>query len=253
MAVAAGWPPNVSREVAAVATAESDRRRCACSYCCCGLLQIHLSAHGVSKTDMCDPIKNLRKGLEIYRGSGNSFASDWFANWDQTARDKYNGVMGKKGPILLPGGDLPEKGALDSALDKINPIDDVAGAISAIGKFIARLFEPEFWVRVGKGVLGAAAVGFGVVILSKAILGFDIPGAVGSRGRSVGRGRGSGGGGALMDADTRDAGADEAGYEAGRRAEIKREARERGKVEQRERSNKEWRKNLEQKGDKPPF
>lgn len=246
MAVAVGWPPGQALEVAAVATAESDRRRCVCSYCCCGLLQIHLSAHGVSKSDMCNPLKNLRKGLEIWRGSGNSFESDWFANWDSDAKEKYNAVIASSPKEVGKFQDAIEGwegrgGAFKEAIDDINPIDDVAEAIVAIGKFIARLFEPEFWVRVGKGILGAGAVAFGVIILSKAILGFDIPGST----RRYGRGRRGGGGGALTDSDDYE----ERAAEAGRRTERKRAARERGKIEERERRNKEWRKELDQ----PPF
>jgi len=131
------------------------------------------------------------------------------------------GLLGKDGTVT---------GAFD---DVAGAFDDVAGAIGAIVAFIARLFEPEFWIRVGKATLGVGAVAFGVVILGRAILGVDIPGTAGK----LGRGRRERSGRSRLD---REAEADAEGYEAGERSERRREGRERAKREAREKANEDW-------------
>ena len=60
---------------------------------------------------------------------------------------------------------------LQDAADAVNPLGDII-------KFIARLFEPDFWVRVGKAILGVGALFFGVLILMKALFGVDIASSV---------------------------------------------------------------------------
>src|ERR1700760_4071341 len=60
-------------------------------------------------------------------------------------------------------------GAVSSAVKSVtSPVADIA-------KFVARLFEPEFWLRVGKGILGFLLLGFGALTLMKVLLGVDIP------------------------------------------------------------------------------
>lgn len=53
-------------------------------------------------------------------------------------------------------------------------IGDVVPDIGELVKFVARLFEPEFWARVGKTILGVMAISFAVYVLMKALFGIDM-------------------------------------------------------------------------------
>lgn len=100
------------------------------------------------------------------------------------------------------GGDSDGDGIIDTALDALgtgaggpigvaaNAIGDLAGGVdspfsgiaAAIGQMVEllkkvfeALFSPTFWLRVGKGLLGAVAVVAGAAILASAALGDSNP------------------------------------------------------------------------------
>lgn len=47
--------------------------------------------------------------------------------------------------------------------------------LSAVVGFLGRLFEPSFWLRVGKGILGLILLIFGAATLMKVLVGVDVP------------------------------------------------------------------------------
>lgn len=119
------------------------------------------------------------KRLDFYDWRGRESQLQWGSRKVQVTRigklpmDQVRTLVQAGG--AKDAGDLI-KGGNKSLFDKGGDlIDDTGEALAAIVKFIARLFEPSFWVRVGKAVLGAIALIIGVAILGRALLGVDLP------------------------------------------------------------------------------
>lgn len=144
------------------------------TFCCYGLWQIHKD-HGITQKCAADNLCNTRFAARLSKGW-----TDW-SPWD-ASKDCWEPKLGDIENLLQGGGVLNDIGDwIGGAADDVtgaaeDVVQSTAGAIGDIVKFIARLFEPSFWVRVGKGILGAAMLIFGGVILMKAILGVDLGG-----------------------------------------------------------------------------
>lgn len=167
---------------------------------------------------------------------------DWRGRNSQLEWGRQEVSVTKVGKIKLSSN--PEKiredmrtyfGQFDSSQANTDPfgIGSIGDALAAIVQFIARLFEPSFWVRVGKAILGAGALLIGTVLLGRALLNVDIAEPT----RAVARGAARG-----ATAPVRE-------RAKGAKAERKRAARERGKLDERVRANRQWRESMEQ----PPF
>lgn len=86
-----------------------------------------------------------------------------------------NRTAGGVGENLINEGPIPENVENDvvHAPKKIgeaishSPLGDIVG-------FIGRLFEPSFWLRVGKGIAGFLLLAFGALTLMKVLLGVDV-------------------------------------------------------------------------------
>lgn len=76
----------------------------------------------------------------------------------------------------------------ESLLDKAG--NAVGDAFSSLD-FIARLFSPAFWLRVGKGILGLVLLVMGAQALSRALLGFDLSGPAGALIQALGGAEGA--------------------------------------------------------------
>lgn len=101
-------------------------------------------------------------------GGDSNLASFWGDAWDATKK-------------VVPGlgAAAAGVGAADDIVDGVTgapaAISDgsqaIGSALDAIVKFIARLFQPEFWLRVGKVLMGAIALVVGLILFGNAVLG----------------------------------------------------------------------------------
>lgn len=99
------------------------------------------------------------------------------------------GKAGKKATgAFAEAGNEKDQGANGGILSTIpgaetaaNAIKNTVSPLTAITGFIAKLFDPKTWLRIGKGIVGFMLLAFGALTLMKVLLGVDIPtGAVSS-------------------------------------------------------------------------
>ena len=104
--------------------------------------------------------------------------TDW-TPWEAYTNGHYKQFLGKSG-VGTPKAEaeLAKIKGLDENL-KSGLGDVVPGlpsfSIGDIVKFVARLFEPSFWLRVGKGIAGFLLLIFGALTLMKVLVGIEVP------------------------------------------------------------------------------
>lgn len=64
------------------------------------------------------------------------------------------------------------KGGLSAVVPGLNKVTD---PLSTITGFIAKLFDPTVWLRIGKAIAGFLLLAFGAITLMKVLVGVDIP------------------------------------------------------------------------------
>ncbi len=167
----------------AIVHCESSGRRKATSHNPSGgtnrsIWQIDDGSHPITKDCALNNLCATKMAAEI-SGGGTNFGPWACKNasiepyWDlarEISEADSSSLFGGIGNPLKSAGDL--FGGVADAIT--SPFSSVADAVGAIVKFIARLFEPSFWVRVGKGVLGLILLIFGMIVLLKALLGVDL-------------------------------------------------------------------------------
>lgn len=176
-------------------------------------------------------------------------ASSWCpgcAGYEQDLTNVYNGISGSAAGSTSVG----KGGASGEVQADTNStgIDAVGEGIANIVKFIARIFEPEFWLRVGKVVLGALALLLGAVLLGNALLGNTAVGKVTNPGKAAARK----GYERVRGYDPQleaDAALDAEGYEAQRRRDVKTAAAQRRKEDRK----REMQRKLHTPDDELPF
>ena len=143
-----------------------------------GLWQIN-SIHG--SLSKMDPLANAKAAVKISKGGTNwkpwvAYTTGKYQTFlqDVTTRNTQEGPSTARniGPKRVTEGSLPE--TLGSAWD----------SAMAVPNFLKALGDPNTWLRVGEGLLGAIAVVGGMVILVKVIA--DKSGATESVGKIVG-------------------------------------------------------------------
>jgi hypothetical protein len=136
-----------------------------------GLWQINDKAHPDVSDDVAyDPALATAAARQI----SNNW-TDW-SPW--TTYSQCRNAPAYHGTPTLDGVSATTTGSAGLAGSKgtvNNAIDSVTNPINAIVGFIARLFEPSFWLRVGKGLAGFLLMAFGAITLMKVLLGVDIP------------------------------------------------------------------------------
>lgn len=191
-----GFPrdPQVIANGMATVRPESGGRRVDNKICCWGPWQLNRDNGGDSADESCaaDLICSTRVAKGLWEGAGNCFAcqpgpNPWQAGTDNAggsdvARAKKLLAMSQQELIAVANVQLSGKDALGAATDAAGSIVDTAlsvpNAIKALVDLLRQLFQalfsPEFWLRAGKGLLGAIAVIAGAIILAKAMLGTDL-------------------------------------------------------------------------------
>lgn len=188
-----GFPrdPQVIANGMATVRPESGGRRVDNKICCWGPWQLNRDNGGDSADESCaaDLICSTRVAKGLWESAGNCFAcqpgpNPWQAGTDNAgpsdvARAKR--LLGKSQSELIGIANVSVAGkdALGAAGDAVNGIADVAlsipNAIKALVDLLRALFQalfsPQFWLRVGKALLGAIAVIAGALILARAMLG----------------------------------------------------------------------------------
>jgi hypothetical protein len=167
-------------EASAVAMAESGGKAKVHTpgSCCYGLYQFHKDYFDIS----CAVVPSCATKMAIQLSSNGT---SWDGGkWEAHENGNYKKYLGKSG---VTGKMTPAEKArlekiaanegLESGLGIIPGLkDDSLGfSIGDIVGFVARLFEPSFWLRVGKGLMGFLLLMFGALTLMKVLVGVDIP------------------------------------------------------------------------------
>lgn len=156
--------------------------------CCKGGYQINVEVGNTSlKCALNAPcatrwaIKNSKNG------------NDW-SQWEAYTDGAYKQYLGKSGitaatpeseiekiygfalshtPII--GGPLSDLlGVGGGSLNPLSGIDSLASSVEGIARLIEELFKASFWVRFGKGLLGALLIIYALQGMMKATLGIDV-------------------------------------------------------------------------------
>lgn len=168
-------------EASAVAMAESSgkTRVHTPGSCCHGLYQFHQDYFPVKCA--VKPSCATKMAINL---SNNGTSWDG-GKWEAHENGAYKKFLGKSGVgvNMSPAEKRKlEKIAgeenLESGLGVIPGLKDdlLSGfSIGDIVKFVARLFEPSFWLRAGKGIFGFLLLLFGALTLMKVLTGVDVP------------------------------------------------------------------------------
>lgn len=103
--------------------------------------------------------------------------------WEAYTNGHYKRFLGKSGykthqtPAEIAAhkklaGEENLKGGIGDVIPGANI---VTNPLSSIVGFLGRLFEPSFWLRVGKGIAGALLLIFGALTLMKVLVGIEVP------------------------------------------------------------------------------
>lgn len=155
-----GGPNEKADEYSAIMMAESGgNARSDSNPCCKGLCQLNVEV-GVASRKCA-----MNAGCATKHSIGQSNnGTDW-SPWESFTNGSYKKYLGKSG---VHGSETTT--TLGSAADSVG----VPG-IGDVVKFVARLFEPSFWLRVGKGLMGFLLLLFGALTLMKVLIGVDVP------------------------------------------------------------------------------
>lgn len=119
-----------------------------------GLWQIHKPSHpNVANECAFDPVCSTKEALRIWQGRSNSFDA-----WTCGRNDRGNKFLEQAKSVAAeyPGSaavtdNVPDEGIFTVAKDAV--------------RLMARLFEPEFWGRVGKVVFGFLFILVSLIIM----------------------------------------------------------------------------------------
>lgn len=158
-----GGDPRKADEASAVSMAESGGRAKVHTpgSCCYGLYQFHHLYFPVK----CAVVPSCATKMAI-KLSENGTSWDG-GKWEAHENGSYKKFLGKS-HVLGQGEGISLRGP-EELVGKIT--DPIAGIVG----FLGRLFEPSFWLRVGKGILGFLLLLFGALTLMKVLVGVDIP------------------------------------------------------------------------------
>lgn len=151
-------------EASAVSMAESSGKTKAHTpgSCCYGIYQFHHSYFPVACA--LKPSCATRMAIKL-SANGTSWDD---GKWEAHENGSYKKFLGKSS---IASSNLPNYNE-----EKLGNGLAIGGfGIGDIVKFVARLFEPSFWLRVGKGIMGFLLLLFGALTLMKVLTGIDVP------------------------------------------------------------------------------
>lgn len=163
------------------------------NYCCHGIWAIHLEANGVSLECAQNPICATRWAIKtekelgwnpwtVYTGADTPGGEKTYKRfmpggeyWDPKVKTQLASFGGALGPLIQ--GFAPGAGGnpIEGAQDAVEGIGDLAGVVADIAQ---ALFDPDFWVRVGKVLIGTVLIFMAANALMKALFGVDLTDAV---------------------------------------------------------------------------
>jgi hypothetical protein len=184
-----GGDPGKADLASAVVMAESGgNAKSTSNPCCKGGYQINVEVGNTSLKCALNPSCATKWSIKQSQNGTN-----WSA-WEAYTNGSYQKYVGKSGVKA----DTSHASAVsilgDAALFGISPvagvanllgggggipnplsgIDQLGAAVEAIARLIEHMFEAQFWVRTGKGLLGALLIGFALQGMAKATLGVDL-------------------------------------------------------------------------------
>src|SRR5271157_2305732 len=150
--------------MAAIALAESAGKTNAGNYCCHGLWQVNTLVHPYTIAQMENPIENAKVAGAILKSQG---LGAWESYTNGSYKKYYTGavtpVSGTTNVSFLGGVDPSELFTNPGgSLGKILGESTGGNPLSLIGKF-EQLFSGEFWIKVGKILLGIFLLMAGVL------------------------------------------------------------------------------------------
>jgi hypothetical protein len=185
-----GGPKNKADEYSAIMMPESGGdTKIYNGICCYGVAQLNVRDGIASKKCALNARCSVRKSIAL-----SNKGEDW-TPWQAYTEGKHTPYLGKSGIHAgSTGGDVTDalKGVYGFALDhtpiiggllpgvgggSINPlsgIDSLAASVESIARLIEELFKASFWVRFGKGLLGALLIIYALQGMMKATLGIDV-------------------------------------------------------------------------------
>lgn len=185
-------------EASAVAMAESggDTTIHTPGSCCYGLYQFNVEVHSATLKCATNASCSTKEAIKL---SNNGTTWDG-GRWEAHENGSYKQFLGKSGisassseseieklakeaggNLLTVAGGVPGflgaklLGADPSIPNPLSGIDAVGAAMQGIAKLIEDLFTARFWVRFGKGLLGAVLLVYALQGMLKATLGMEIP------------------------------------------------------------------------------
>lgn len=161
--IAAGGDTGKADLMSAISMAESDGIVKNGNYCCHGLFAFYTIGSTPTATLSCALVPSCaaKKAVEV-SSNGTELKP-----WEAYTNGHYKRFLGKSG-VLDQGAEAPTLRGPEELIGKVtSPIAGILG-------FIGRLFEPSFWLRVGKGIAGFLLLAFGALTLMKVLLGVDV-------------------------------------------------------------------------------
>jgi hypothetical protein len=164
-------------EASAVSMAESGgKAKVYNGSCCYGIYQFH---HLYFPVDCAKKPSCATKMAIQLSNNGTSWDG---GKWEAHENGEYKKYLGKSkvGTNMTPAekaklAKIAGNENLESGLGIIPGLKDNSFSIGDIVGFVARLFEPSFWLRVGKGLMGFLLLMFGALTLMKVLVGVEIP------------------------------------------------------------------------------
>jgi Lysozyme like domain len=179
--VAVGGDPSKADLMSAISMAESAGIVRNGNYCCHGLWAFYTIGSTPTANLACalKPTCAAAKAVEV---SSNGTELE---PWETVENGAYKKFLGKSGYKAGVGKGTykgeKDQGANGGILSTVpgaetaaNAVKSAVSPLSGILGFIGRLFEPSFWLRVGKGIAGFLLLGFGALTLMKVLLGVDV-------------------------------------------------------------------------------
>lgn len=148
--------------MSAIAMAESSGITHNGNYCCHGLYGENVEAGVTNMACAIEPVCATDVAIKV-SSNGTELKP-----WESYTNGHYKRFLGKSN---VGTGD-PVTAAGETA---VGAVKTVVSPLTSIVSFIAKLFDPTVWLRIGKAIAGFLLLAFGAITLMKVLVGVDIP------------------------------------------------------------------------------
>lgn len=175
--IIAGGDAQKADLMSAIAMAESSGIVHNGNHCCKGLYAFNTEVGVTTNKCAFSPSCATKKAISLSQNGTN------LTPWEAYTNGHYKRFIGKSGVgehggFQFPFGSKAEKERIEKIAGEENLKSgfEIGGFnIGDIVGFVARLFEPSFWLRVGKGIAGFLLLLYGALTLMKVLVGIEVP------------------------------------------------------------------------------